>query len=75
MKPVGEPSAVREDDIWAPLRSRGWRIETDQEGSTLLYPPKAKAVEGEVPQQRSAQPEAGSGAQQQTLEQQQHIVF
>lgn len=44
-KPRATPA---ESDMWGRLRGMGWRVETDTEGATLLYPPARKKVPAKV---------------------------
>ena len=51
--PTGPDPAGAEDTQpgWAALRERGWRVETDAEGATLLYPPAPAATPAPTPSQ------------------------
>lgn len=49
--PTGPDPVGAEDTLpdWAALRERGWRVETDAEGATLLYPPAPAATPTPAP--------------------------
>ncbi len=55
-KPDSTPATPEHAFDWSPLRAHGWQVQTDDAGSTLLFPPASEAGKATGPSEGVAGP-------------------